>query len=222
MSIVQSIRQLRKTPFYKSNLWEIIILPPEDPLVRSSLKSDDNLSLYAKNVSIPYDSISYERDIVQNRDFITGLSSPDELTISFYESELLEVTRYLQSLRDAIYTKDRQVRWLVNPTIEIIVILQKFKKGLEAVAGRFLQSALTVGGVSAESIGFEFDPLESIIGYKFKNVLYKSRNELSLDYENGDFTTIDATFSVGSKEDLSFVELQAFSNPAFGFESPFI
>lgn len=211
MSVIQTLRQIRKTPLYKPNLWEISILD------KSNLTNGLEKSYFlAKTVSIPYPTIDTERDTERLQNFVTGSTFPDEVSISFYETEELEVTKFMEALHNSIYDiKTNTVKANVNPTIEIVVTLQKFKPGLVNALQSGFESAFSFGGLNVLSaMGASIDYFDPVISYRFTDVIYKSRSELSLDYESGEATTITCTFAVGEvlKEEGSTLFLQ---NEAF-------
>jgi len=213
MSIIPTLRKLRRTSFFKSNLWEVRIYSPEYFAV-------DFVDSYflASSIAIPFPSIEFERDIIQQQSYITGSIRPEEISISFLETENLDTTKFLDTLYDLIYTEDYIIRADVIPTVEIDIILQRFRKGLTSVAAQAVGSALSVGGLGSETIGIVTEYTEPIRGYKINGALYKSRSDISLDYETGDLTKIDATFAIGDIRKMTNLELQATTEDIISLE----
>lgn len=203
MSIIPTIRKLRKTSFFKSNLWEVRIYSPE----YFSIDFEDAYFL-ASSVSIPFPSVDFEKDTIQQQSYITQATRPSEVSISFLETEKFDTTNFLDKLYNLMYTEEYLVRAGVKPIIEIDIILQRFRKGLQSVAAQAVGSALSIGGLGSETIGIVTEYTEPIRGYKLSGAFYKSRSDFSLDYENGDLTKVDATFAIGDIRKMTTIELQ--------------
>lgn len=213
MSIIPTLRKLRKTSFFKSNLWEVRIYSPEYFAVDFT-----DAYFLASSIAIPFPSVDFEKDEIQHQSYITKSTRPSEVSISFLETEKLDTTKFLDTLYNLMYTEEYLIRAGVKPIVEIDVILQRFKKGLTSVAAQAVGSALSVGGLGSETLGIVTEYTEPIRGYKMTGAFYKGRSDFSLDYETGDLTKVDATFAIGDIRKMTALELQAEDTDLISFE----
>lgn len=159
---------LSQIDFLHPNLWEFVI---------DSGDSEVPLKYLCKSVTFqPLTNFDTENSTV-GINIYTGKTNPSEITLTFQETEALDILRYYNDWVSSFYDKEQR-RWIsgVNPKKSATILLTKFNE-----------------------IGSEI----SIASWTLNGMMPKSLADFTLDYENDSGLDLSITVTV---EDIKFIE----------------
>lgn len=206
MAIRQVLKTLNQTPLFKDNLWTV------DIIATGAGSELQQLALLAQRVTIPEAEIEYEYDSIRKRSYPVSYTDPQEMTISFIETEDMRITNLLNLFEEDILLKDNQgfttgafrndTEGFTKKTI--IVNFERFKPLGQNISSRLIEFA-NFGGVGVSNL-FQSDFLETVATYTFTGARLKSRSNFELQYETNNLTIIEAVFSFDQmKKDIKNV-----------------
>jgi len=162
--------------FQNKNQFLIFFYPSSLSLSLSTAKtlSMDNTitNLYIRSISIPFPSFEYEGLGAQK--YISKLNYPEEVSITFIETELGIVKKYLASWFDDIVISDQK-----DPKKRFV-----FRDNQE-------MSKKDAMVMSQTRLGIPAPGWINLKGLKLKNI-----EDFNFDHDSGEFMTITASFSV--------------------------
>lgn len=213
--ITNTIQNLRRTPLFKENLWEVQIIANQPSLEFS------NAYFLAQEVKFPPDrSFTTEEDQATRTKFYTAYEDPNATSINFIETEDLQVSKWVEKWIKHFMTDDGRYRVGRDPRIDLNIRFQKFGLsalalnigvlGIGAGAGASGAGALTgaVGGavtsalgvVPAPNLGSIAEGLEDTKLYKLQGCRFLKRSDWTISYTSSELKIITIDMSVEKVE----------------------
>lgn len=228
MSIYNTIQRIRQTPLFKENLWEVSVISPD--LLN---KNFPNAYLFAQGVEFPpMYKFTTERNETSQKEYYREYEAPNTLSISFIETEDLQVTEWLEKWESYYFNKNtRTYRVGRDPRVSVRLRLQRFglvglalnlaSIGLGQATGAFgvppeITGALSgFGGVAGGAVTSKLsippeansiaEGLETTKEYKFKGCRFKDRTDWTLRYDGEELNIITVNFSVEEQRSGNFI-----------------
>jgi len=176
--------------YLNPNLWEIIFTDVSLPVNIPLLSNELSIKFLVSSTTLPFEKFGKEMRKTGTK-HITSVEFVDEFSITFNETEDLEVYTFLKQWKDTIYDETfKTFKHGAKHTKNAIFNIQKYSLLSDLRATGALPSG-AVNSFFASDLKYR-----TIKTFEFKNILLLGIEDLAWDYQGTGNKQITANFSV--------------------------
>lgn len=191
----QLINQFQVIIVPNANVIKNLLVDPFSVLSLITLAENANIGkFYIQNISTPM--LTYEYTRVSNKQYVTDVIYPDEISMTFLENDLSTVQRYLSHWQDEIYqTNSIDILGAVKVARGLIQGLLGSIDADSALQQKF-KSDPGLAKKDAYVIPLKKDGSSALVWFVLEGLSFKSASPIEWAQDSGDPLKIEATFSV--------------------------